>query len=243
MEDAKMKHLFYLFVFLIAVFESAYAADALKPPNGRSINVAFVIGPDATIIDFTGPWEVFQDVMLTGSGKPVLSMDQMMSDEEITQPFRLYVVSETMDPLTSSGGMKIVPNFTFANAPKPDVIVIPAQRELKSSVEWVKKMAPQADITMSVCTGASLLAHTGLLDGQNATTHRWFLGHLSQANPKVHFVGNQRYVEQGKGKTSTAAGLTSGIDLALRVVERYFGRDIALATASYMEYKSDLWSK
>jgi len=165
----------------------------------------------------------------------------MSDDEQITQPFRLYVVSEKMDLLTASGGMKIVPNFTFANAPKPDVIVIPAQQELKSSIEWIKRMEPQADVTMSVCTGASLLAKTGLLDGQDATTHHWFLGHLSQNYPKVRFVGNQRYVEHEK--TSTAAGLTSGIDLALRVVERYFGREVALATANYMEYKSDLWKK
>src|SRR4029079_18574900 len=100
-----MKRAFCLFLLVFGFWMTSVRADSLKPPVGRSINVAFVIGPDATIIDFTGPWEVFQDVMLTESGKPVLSMDQMMSDEEIKQPFRLYVVSETMDPLTTSGGM------------------------------------------------------------------------------------------------------------------------------------------
>src|SRR4029079_17229190 len=118
-----MKRAFCLFLLVFGFWMTSVRADSLKPPVGRKINVAFVIGPQATIIDFTGPWEVFQDVMLTESGKPVLSMDQLMSDQSITQPFSLYVVSENMEPLTASSGMKIVPNYTFANAPKPDVIV------------------------------------------------------------------------------------------------------------------------
>jgi transcriptional regulator GlxA family with amidase domain len=228
----------YGFIFLITVVAYAYATDALRPPTGRKINVAFVLGQNAVIIDFTGPWEVFQDVMLTESGKPVYTMEQLML-ETVHQPFSLYVVSEKMEPVTASDGMKIIPNYTFSNAPKPDVIVVPAQAELKPSIEWIKRMAPQADVTMSVCTGITLLAQAGLLDGLQATTHHWFMGHLAEDYRNVRFVPNQRYVENEK--ISTAAGLTSGIDLALRVVERYYGREVALATANYMEYKSDLW--
>ena len=227
-----------LFVFLMVAAGVAYSADALKPPVGRDIRVAFVIGQDATMIDFTGPWEVFQDVMTTKDGRPVSTHEQMMG-EEINSPFSLYVVSENKEPLRASAGMMIIANNTFADAPQPDVIVIPAQRSTQAAVDWVKKMAPKASVVMSVCTGAGLLAQTGLLDGQDATTHHWFIDHLQQAYPKVHFVKERRYVEHAK--VSTAAGLTSGIDMALRVVERYFGRPVAIATANYMEYHSKLW--
>ena len=232
-----MRILLICFVVL-ALSSVLYSAEALKAPTGRDIRVAFVVGPDATMIDFSGPWEVFQDVMLTKDGKPVTSHEQLMG-QEINSPFALYVVSDSKDPVRISAGMTIVANYSYADAPQPDVIVIPAQRSTPGSVEWIKKMASNATVVMSVCTGAGLLAKTGLLDGQEATTHHWSIDHLQEAYPKVHFVKDRRYVEHQK--ISTAAGLTSGIDMALRVVERYFGRPVALATASYMEYHSKLW--
>jgi transcriptional regulator GlxA family with amidase domain len=230
---------FLLICFAVLAFTSPlFSASALRAPQGRDIRVAFVVGPDATMIDFTGPWEVFQDVMITKDGKPVTSHEQMMN-QEINSPFSLYVVSDTKDPVRISAGMAIVAKYTYADAPQPDVIVIPAQRSTPASLDWVKKMSNNATVVMSVCTGAELLAETGLLDGQEATTHHWFIGHLQESYPKVHFVKDRRYVEHEK--ISTAAGLTSGIDMALRVVERYFGRPVAVATAQYMEYHSKLW--
>jgi YHS domain-containing protein len=92
---------------------------------------------------------------------------------------------------------------------------------------------------MSVCTGAFLLAATGLLDGHPATTHHSFYSQFATTFPKVQLQRGKRFVE-GDG-TATAGGLTSGIDLALRVVERYFGRDVAERTADLMEYHSDGW--
>src|ERR1700686_1365992 len=86
-------------------------ANSLKPPAKDDIPVAFVISEGAVIIDFCGPWEVFRDVDIPGRQ---------------SGPFRLYTVSDKTDPITAGGGMKIVPNYTFANAPAPKVIVIPA---------------------------------------------------------------------------------------------------------------------
>jgi transcriptional regulator GlxA family with amidase domain len=225
-------------LLILAVGGFVFGAEPLKAPADRDIRVAFLITQGATMIDFTGPWEVFQDVMLTQDGKPVTTHDQAMQDS-IRSPFSLYVVSENKEPLQVTGGMMIEANYTFTDAPQPDVIVIPAQRGSQAAVDWVKKMAPNTAVVMSVCTGAGLLAKTGLLDGLQATTHHWFVDYLAQRFPKVHFVKGQRYVENAK--VSTAAGLTSGIDLALRVVERYFGRPVAIATANYMEYHSKLW--
>jgi transcriptional regulator GlxA family with amidase domain len=229
----------------ICLFASAavlFAQDAAKltPPVNVPIKVAFVLGDGATMIDFTGPWEVFQDVMTSGdNNKPIHSHHEMMDDPNLNQPFQLYTIAISKAPVQVTGGMKIVPDYTFADAPKPNVIVIPAQHSTPEAIAWVKKTAPQTDVTMSVCTGAFLLARTGLLDGEKATTHHWFQDDFEKEFRNVKLQRGVRYVENGK--VSTSAGLTSGIDMALRVVERYYGHDVAVATAEYMEYKSDLW--
>ena len=92
---------------------------------------------------------------------------------------------------------------------------------------------------MSVCTGAFQLAKAGLLNGKPATTHHDFIDRFAKQYPDIDVKRGLRFVE-GEN-ISTAGGLTSGIDLALRVVERYFGRKIAEKTATYMEYQSKGW--
>jgi transcriptional regulator GlxA family with amidase domain len=92
---------------------------------------------------------------------------------------------------------------------------------------------------MSVCTGAFQLARAGLLDGQRATTHHDFYDRFADEFPQVHLERGLRFVENRR--IATAGGLTSGIDLALHTVERYFGRDVAQWTADYMEYTGTRW--
>jgi transcriptional regulator GlxA family with amidase domain len=87
---------------------------------------------------------------------------------------------------------------------------------------------------MSVCIGAFLLARTGLLDGITATTHHHFYDQFAKEFLNVELVRGPRYVEHDR--IATAGGLTSGIELALRVVERYYGDDVAANTAYFMEY-------
>jgi transcriptional regulator GlxA family with amidase domain len=106
-------------------------------------------------------------------------------------------------------------------------------------IEWLRKIAQTADVTMSVCTGAFKLAKAGLLSGKAATTHHEFLDKLEEQYPDIEVKRDVRFVEGEK--ISTAAGLTSGTDLALRVVERYFGREAAQAAARYMEYQGKAW--
>ena len=204
-------------------------AGKLVPPEKGKIPVAFVISNHATMIDFTGPWEVFQDCHVHGRGA---SMDEMM-------PFELFTVAETADMVRVTGGMKVVPDFTIENAPQPRVIVVPAHRSTARSREWIVKASAKADLTMSVCTGAFVLANAGLLKGRPATTHHDFFDEFEKAFPDVTLRRGLRFVESGR--IATAGGLTSGIDLALRVVERYFGREVAQTTATYMEYQSTGW--
>lgn len=207
--------------------ESAIALSAekskLAPPRGGSIPVAILISAGLNVIDFSGPWGVFESVSVPGA----------------SEPFRLFTVAESADVVISGSGLKLVPHYTFANVPEPRVVVIPAQRGSDAMQNWLRKIAPVADVTMSVCTGAFHLAKAGLLSGKAATTHHEFLDKLQREFPDIAVKRGVRFVEGEK--ISTAGGLTSGTDLALRVVERYFGRAIAQNTATYMEYQGKGW--
>jgi transcriptional regulator GlxA family with amidase domain len=100
-------------------------------------------------------------------------------------------------------------------------------------------MSTSTDLIMSVCTGAFQLGRAGLLAGKSATTHHNFFEQFAKAFPDINLKRGVRFVEEER--VSTAGGLSSGIDLALHVVERYFGRDVAQNTAGYMEYQGKGW--
>jgi transcriptional regulator GlxA family with amidase domain len=214
---------------LLARLAAAPPPSPLKPPASGSIPVAFVLSEGAVLIDFAGPWEVFQDVSVPSRGA---STDDQM-------PFQLYTVAASTHPLRVSGGLQIVPDHSFANAPAPRVIVIPAQKGGKAAVDWVRQSAAGADVTMSVCTGAFLLASTGLLSGKSATTHHSSYRTFAMQFPDVKVERGLRYVDSGS--VATAGGLTSGIDLALHVVDRYFGREVATSTAYQLEHLGGAW--
>jgi putative intracellular protease/amidase/YHS domain-containing protein len=205
--------------------EPATLANPLRPPAQGSIPVAFLLSDGAVMIDFSGPWEVFQDVNIPGRADG---------------PFSLYTVAATTKPIHASGGMKIMPDYTFANAPAPKILVIPAQSKPGDAAkQWIRQVAKNADVVMSVCTGAFVLADTGLLSGKAATTHHSAYVRLASQFPDIQVKPGARFTEAGK--LATSGGLSSGIDLALRVVERYFGRDVARQTAYDMEYQGQGW--
>jgi putative intracellular protease/amidase/YHS domain-containing protein len=201
-------------------------SNPLTPPAQGSIPVAFPISKGAVIIDFCGPWEVFSAVEIHGRKDPA---------------FHLYTVAETKEPILASGGMEIVPGYTFQTAPEPQVIVIPAQSGAKESMlEWIRMSTKSTDVTMSVCTGAYVLAKTGLLSGKSATTFHMAYEDFAVEFPDIHLKRGARFVEDGN--LASSGGLTSGIDLAFRVVERYFGRGVAEETAYNMEYQGRGWT-
>ena len=205
--------------------QPAALANPLKPPAQGSIPVAFLLSDGAVMIDFSGPWEVFQDVNIPGRADA---------------GFCLYTVAATKNPIRASGGMKIVPEYTFANAPAPKILVIPAQSAPSAAAkDWIRKVAKNADVVMSVCTGAFVLADTGLLSGKPATTHHSAYVRLASQFPDIQVKRGARFTESGN--IATAGGLSSGIDLALRVVERYFGGEAARQTAFDMEYQGQGW--
>jgi len=207
----------------------AHLTDPLTVPASGEIRAAFLLSADAEVIDYAGPWGVFEYVMV---------------GEDRRNPFKLCTVAASKSPVRTSFGMTVVPDYTFDNVPAPDVVVVPAMETeglAPSNYQWLRATHKNAALTLSVCTGAFVLAGAGLLDGRKATTHHGALAMLSTMYPRVNVIRGVRYTEDEGGRIATSGGLTSGIDLAMRVVERYYGRDVATQTALNLEYQSTGW--
>jgi transcriptional regulator GlxA family with amidase domain len=194
----------------------------LTRPTKGLITVAFAISRGTTWIDWVGPQAVFE----TWHRDPVT--------KKPAPRFQLFTVSEKKEPVDS-----LIPDHSFASAPPVNLVVVPAQRGSPALLRWLQKVQETADVTMSVCTGARHLAKAGLLDGRQATSHHGAIDQFAKDFPKVHWVRGVRFVEGEK--IATGGGLTAGIDLALRVVERYFGRPATQQVADHLEYQGTGW--
>ena len=200
--------------------ETAVLPDRPLPvPTDGFIRTAVAIGPGANVIDLSGPWEVFQDAAIA----------------QAAGQFELFTVAESRGVVDASGGLRIAAAYSYETAPQPNVVVVPAHGTSERTLAWLRGVSRRADLVMSVCTGAFAVAEAGLLDGRTATTHHQSWDALEQSFPSVRVLRGPRFVEHEH--VATAGGLSSGIDLALRVVERYLGPDAAKATAAYMEYE------
>ena len=187
-----------------------------KDAAANELQVGILIFDGVQIIDYTGPYEVF------GQGG-----------------YRVFTVAEEKRPLHTAMGMTVVPEFSFADAPKADILVVPGGDVSRptgsaATIAWVKEQSAASTQTLSVCNGAFILARAGLLDGLSATTFAGLIDDLRTAAPKTKVVSDQRFVDNGR--IVTAAGLSSGIDGALHVIEKLKGLGTAQATATHMEY-------
>jgi putative intracellular protease/amidase len=213
---------------------SAQAQPGLKVPADKIIRVLFAVDKETDVMDVAGPWEVFDTVMITADGKPTDDPTNAVF------PFKQFIVADTKNPIRLDGGLNVTPDYTFEDAPPANLVVIPAQvTGSEAKLAWIRKMAKSSDVTFSVCMGAHVLADAGLLAGQEATTHHIAEPFFIKKYPNVKWRSGVRYIEGDR--VSTAAGVVSGIDLALHIVERYFGRDVAQHTTEQMEYHGDFW--
>jgi putative intracellular protease/amidase len=203
----------------------------LVPPAHGKIPVAFVMGRTAETIDLVGPWEAFQFAYRPVPG--AMSMDDM-------ELFQLYTVSDSKEPVRVSGGMRIIPDYTYADAPEPKVVVIPGTSKSPEMVDWIRKVAKHSDVVMSVCVGVYHLAETGLLSGKTATINSGAYPVIQRKYPDVHFVLDRRWV-QSDPVIYTSGATGAGIDLALHIVDLYFGRAVAERAAGSMNYREQDW--
>jgi putative intracellular protease/amidase len=196
---------------------SLSCAWAQTPAEKPKLNVAILIFEGVQIIDYTGPYEVL------GSWRKR----------------NVYTVAEKSDAITTNMGMRVVPNYTFANQPRPDILIIPGggvkqHLDNPAVIKWIQESAAQAKYVMSVCNGAFFLAKAGLLNGLEATTTAGLIESLKRAAPKTKVVTDKRFVDNGK--IITAAGLSAGIDGALHLIEKLDGKGWAQVIAYGIEY-------
>ena len=195
-----------------------------------SRKVGILVFDEVEVLDFCGPFEVFS----------VARLDEYRRREE-PSPYGVVLVAETRRIVVATGGLKVMPDHTLEDCPPLDVLVVPGgwgtRKEMhhQQLVSWIAERGREVGTMTSVCTGSMLLGKAGLLDGKRATTHWKALDLMRELFPAVTVVDDQHVVEDGHVLTS--AGISAGIDLALRVVARHHGEDVARETARYMEYR------
>jgi transcriptional regulator GlxA family with amidase domain len=193
----------------------------MQPPR----NVAILIFDEVEVLDFCGPFEVF-----SVAGR---SRDEM--------PFNVYTVAERLEPVLARNGLSVNPRYTITDCPPPDLVVVPggygARTEMHNPavLAWIKRWAAPAELVLSVCTGALMLAKAGVLDDLAATTHHAAFDLLRAVAPRTTLREGQRFVDNGK--VITSAGISAGIDMSLYVVGRLLGEEYAHETARRMEYR------
>jgi len=191
--------------------------------------VGILIFPDVEVLDFCGPFEVFSVTRLHEEAR-----------REEPSPFEVLLVAERVDTVVATGGLKVVPDVTIDRCPPLDILVVPGGWGTRTEVhnqrliDWIGERGRSVETLTSVCTGSMLLGQAKLLDGRRATTHWRSLSRMRDAFPAVTVEEKLHVVEDGHVVTS--AGISAGIDMALRIVIRYCGEAVARATVRNMEY-------
>ncbi|REK06772.1 MAG: DJ-1/PfpI family protein [Planctomycetota bacterium] len=192
--------------------------------TAKTRSVGILIFPDVEVLDFCGPFEVFS----------------VCGHQVAPGSFEVFTVAQSREPLLARNGLEIVPRYALAEAPPIDLLLVPGgqgTRPLVNDAEllgWIRARAEKAELVLSVCTGALLLAKCGLLDGIAATTHHLALDLLRSLGPQTAVRDDQRVVDNGR--VITSAGVAAGIDMSFHVLARLVSRETAEATARYIEY-------
>jgi len=191
-------------------------------------NLAILIFADVEVLDFCGPFEVFSVA------------------NRFVEPtaFNVFTVAENLGPVLARNGLSVNPQHRLPDCPKPHILLVPGGQGTRSEmhnttiIEWIKRTASTAELVLSVCTGALLLAKAGLLDGLQATTHHGAIDLLRQEAPRTIVHSDRRFVDNGQ--VICSAGIAAGIDMSLYAVARLLGEEVASQTARQMEYP---WKK
>ncbi|USD61988.1 DJ-1/PfpI family protein [Vibrio sp. SCSIO 43140] len=188
------------------------------------MNIGIYIYKDVEVLDFAGPFEVFS------------TANRFLPDED---KWNVSLLSSSHGDVSARGGFNVQSDYSILSHPKLDVVVIPGgihEPEMTNvkSMDWIAKVSKEADLVSSVCTGAFLLAQAGVITDQTVTTHWEDQGDLKAKFPNLTVKPDVRWVDLGRLVTS--GGISAGIDMSLRLVEKLKGREIALKTAKQMEF-------
>jgi len=190
--------------------------------------VAILLFDDVEVLDFAGPFEVF-------------AVADELHGHDCFEVFT--VAADGAETVRARNGLSVTADYRLGEAPTPQLLVVPggqgtrALLEVPPFLQWLWETAHRCERVLSVCTGALLLARAGLLEGLTATTHHSALDLLADLAPRTGVVHGRRFVDNGR--VVTAAGISAGIDMSLHVVGQLLGREAAVRTAEYMEYRWD----
>lgn len=193
------------------------------------LTVGIVIFDQVEVLDVAGPFEA-------------LSVTRLNEERRVEQssPFRILLVSERKGQVSAIGGLRFTPDVTIDDCPALDLLIVPGgwgtRNEVKNIIllRWIADRASKARLTASVCTGSSLLGKAGLLDRREATTHWRAFDFLRDSAPTALIREDVLFTLDDP--IFTSAGVSAGIDMALRIVSHFFGTKIGQATARHMEY-------
>lgn len=196
---------------------------------GRTKTIGFVAYPGVELIDLCGPLDVFTSVD---------RMSRLLGQVDAPPCYRVEVFGPGPGPVVTSSGLAIVAGHAFGTLDiEIDTLIVPGGDWIDDAVqdsiliEWLRTMAPRVRRLVSVCTGAFLLAASGLLEGRRVTTHWFYSQRLAREYPTIKVEPDQIFIRDGAIYTS--GGITAGIDLALALLEEDHGREVALPPACW----------
>jgi transcriptional regulator GlxA family with amidase domain len=190
--------------------------------------VAILAFDDMEVLDFAGPYEVFNVAGELGEGSPF-------------SVFSVGATGVTGDPAVGRGGFTVLPTYSLDDAPPSDLLVIPGGAGTRPLLEdarlvaWVRERAAEVELLLSVCTGALVLARAGLLERRRATTHHDAYDELAAISPTTQVVRGQRFVRSAE-TILTSAGVSAGVDLALHAVQLLAGQETRDRAVTEMEW-------
>ena len=202
-------------------------SDAERAEPHRRVGI--LVYDEVEVLDVAGPFEVFS----------VASRVAARRRPGAAPPFEALLISRDGAPVRARAGFVMTAHRSVEDAP-PDVLIVPGgvqdgvERD-PSVLRWIRGAAGHAEVVASVCTGAFVLAAAGLLDGLVATTHWEDAPDLAERYPTVTVDPEARWLDHGS--VATSAGISAGVDLALHLVSRFEGEELARATARQMEYR------
>ncbi|MGJ7507948.1 DJ-1/PfpI family protein [Variovorax sp. GT1P44] len=194
-----------------------------------TLRVAILAFDDVEALDLAGPYEVFTTASRMG----------LRAAPDEPPPFDVTCVARSLAPVRMRAGLSVLPGHSFDDAPPADVLVVPggvvdAAMQCAATLEWIALASRAARITGSVCTGAFLVAASGVLRDERVTTHWEDIADLRARFPSLDVHEGVRWVDEGRIVTS--AGITAGIDMSLHLVARLAGEPLALRTARQMDF-------
>jgi transcriptional regulator GlxA family with amidase domain len=193
-----------------------------------TLRVGIFLFDDVEVLDFAGPYEVFTTASRVAARR----------NPAQAAPFTVVTLAATPQ-IRARAGLMVLADHALDETPPLDLLIVPggvvdAELEKPAVVQWVATQSAAAQWTASICTGAFLLAAAGLLDGRPATTHWEDLADLRARFPRVAVKDGVRWVDDGNVLTS--GGISAGIHLALHLVARLAGQELAVATSRQMEF-------